>query len=157
MKRHQLMHYVDTSMMTEETYVLLGDGIASLTENFNADTETKQWINQENGTTNVKSYTPSIEVEREDCIDDDCRTWIKGLIDDLPTGQAARTYVLRVDASAEPVGGAYPAVRRIFAVSVGSTGGDAGTDVVDSITLGGCGDAVKGTFNPTTKVFTPAA
>lgn len=154
MRRDQLMHFVDTSMGSETGYVLLGDGIASLTEEFNVESETKQWINQENGTTKVKSYTPSIEVEREDCVDDDCREWIKGIIDTLPTGDDAITYVVRVDASATAVSGAYPAIRRKFAVQAGSTGGDAGNDVVDSITLGGCGDGVKGKFNTTTLAFT---
>ena len=155
MRRDQLMHFVDTSMCgTTPSYVLLGDGIASLSEEMNAETETKQWINQRNGTTQVKGYTPSIEVEREDCVDDDCRAWIKRMIDELPTGAAAVTYVVRVDATGTPTSGAYPAIRRKFAVQVGSTGGDAGGDVVDSITLGGCGDGEVGTFNPTTLTFT---
>ena len=155
MRRDQLMHFVDTSMGGgTATYVLLGDGIASLTEEFNAESETKQWINQQNGTTTIKSYTPSFEVEREDCIDDDCRTWIKRIINELPTGSAAETYVVRVDASATATQGAYPAYRRKFAVSAGSTGGDAGGNVIDSVTFGGVGDAVAGTFNPTTKTFT---
>ena len=155
MRRDQLAHFVDTSMGdTTATYKLPGDGIASLTEEFNAETETKQWINEQNGTTTIKSYTPSFEVEREDCIDDDVRTWMKGIIDDLPTGSAAETYVVRVDMSAEAVSGAYPAVRRKFAVSAGSTGGDAGGNVIDSVSFGGVGDGVKGTFNPTTGTFT---
>lgn len=156
MRRDQLAHFVDTSMGdTTATYKLLGDGISSLTEEFNAETETKQWINEQNGTTTIKSYTPSFEVEREDCIDDDVRTWIKGLIDTLPTGSAAETYVVRVDLSATPTStNTYTAYRRKMAVSVGSTGGDAGGNVIDSITFGGVGDAVAGTFNTSTNTFT---
>ena len=71
MKRELLAHYVDTSMGESETYVLLGDGIASLEESMNPETDSKQWINQSSGTTILKSYTPTIEVERDDCVDDD--------------------------------------------------------------------------------------
>ena len=157
MKREQLAHFVDTSMASDTpTYVLLGDGIASLTENFNAETETTQWINQESGTTNIKSYTPSFDVERQDCIDDDCRDWIKSIIDDLPTGEEAQTYVVRVDKSSANTDGSYPAVRRLFAVSATSTGGDAGGYVVDAVSFGGAGDATKGTFDVDTLTFTAA-
>lgn len=158
MRRDQLMHFVDTSMKSgTPKYVLLGDGIATLTENFNAETETKQWINQRNGTTIVKSYTPSFDVEREDCVDDDCRTWIKGILDDLPTGNDAQTYVVRVDASGEKQANGYPAIRRVYAVQATSTGGDAGNDVTDAVTFGGIGDGVKGFFDPEKLTFTEAA
>ena len=160
MKRHELAHFVDTSMTCNAaspapSYALLGDGIESLTEEFNAETETKQWINQENGTTLIKSYTPSISVERDDCIDDATRTWIKMIINTLPIGADAQTYVVRVDLTEEgSTSGTYVAYRRKFAVSAGSTGGDAGGDVIDSVVMSGVGDAVKGTFNPTTLTFT---
>ena len=76
MKRHELQHFVDISMsktLADADYHLLGDGIASLTEEFNAEEETEQWINQENGTTDIKSYTPSIPVEMQDIDQDDTR------------------------------------------------------------------------------------
>lgn len=164
MKRYQLSHFVDTSMMAENSaYVLLGDGIESLTENFNPETETKQWIHQKDGTTTLKSYTPSFDVERQDCVDDNCRTWIKRMINELPTGAEARTYVVRVDQtdqveeSGTPVANTYVAYRRIFTVSATSTGGDAGGDVVDALNFGGVGDQVKGKFNTSTLTFTPDA
>lgn len=65
MKRHELLHYVDTAMGLETAkYALLGDGITSLSEEMNPEEETQQWINQENGDSEIKSYTPSIEVEK---------------------------------------------------------------------------------------------
>ena len=158
MRRDQLMHLVDTSMQAKsETYALLGDGIASLTEEFNAEVESKHWINQKDGTSIVRAYTPTITVERQDCKDDETRTWIKKMINTLPTGEAAHTYVVRVSVTDDTPSSttAYEAYRRTMAVSVGSTGGDAGGDVVDSVTLSGVGDAVKGTFVIGTGTFTP--
>ena len=155
MKREQLAHFVDTTMCgSTPNYVLLGDGISSLTEEFNAETETSQWINQESGTTTLKSYTPSFDVERQDCTDDECREWIKEIINTLPTGEDAETYVVRVDKSSANTDGTYPAVRRKFVVSAGSTGGDAGGYVVDSISFGGSGDQDTGTFDVDNATYT---
>ena len=147
---------MDTTFEASD-YHLLGEGINSLTEEFNAEEETEQWINQENGTTDIKSYTPSISVEMQDVDQDDAELveWVNNMIDTLPTGKAAATSYIRVRLKGE--GPEYPAVRRLCAVSVGSTGGDAGSNVTNSLTLGGRGDGVQGTFNAETKTFTPSA
>lgn len=160
MKRHLLAHFVDIKMDTtyaESDYHLLGEGISSLTEEFNAEEETEQWINQENGTTDIKSYTPTIEVERQNVDQEDAELteWFNTMIDSLPTGKDAATSYIRVRITGE--GPEYPAIRRECAVTVGSTGGDAGGNVTDSVTLGGRGDGIKGTFNVSTKKFTETA
>lgn len=156
MKRHELQHFVDISMdktLANPDYHLLGDGIASLTEEFNAEEETEQWINQENGTTDIKSYTPSISVEMQDIDQDDTDLvdWFNSLIDTLPTGSNAVSSYVRVRVKGS--GPSYPAVQRKCAISVGSTGGDAGENVTNSITLGGRGDGIQGTFNVETGKF----
>ena len=144
---------MDKSLASPD-YHLLGEGIASLTEEFNAEEETEQWINQENGTTDIKSYTPSISVEMQDIDQDDTDLvdWFNNLIDTLPTGSDAISSYVRVRVKGS--GPSYPAVQRKCAISVGSTGGDAGANVTNSITLGGRGDGIKGTFNVETGKFT---
>lgn len=156
-KRHKLQHFIDISMdrtLANPDYHLLGDGISSLTEEFNVEEETEQWINQENGTTDVKSYTPSIDVEMQDIdqSDTDIVEWMYEMIDNLPTGSEAITSYVRVRIKGS--GPSYPAVQRECAISVGSTGGDAGDNITNSITIGGRGDKIKGTFNAETKKFT---
>lgn len=158
MKRHLLRHLVDINMdPTYETsdYHLLGEGIASLTEEFNPEEETQQWINQESGTSDVKSYTPSIAVEREDVDQEDTKLteWFERMIDTLPTGKKAYTSYVRVRLRGN--GPTYPATMQPCTVQVGSTGGDGGSNVVDSLRLGGRGDKVHGTFNVETGKFTP--
>ncbi len=155
MKRHNLRHFVDITMGgSAQDYHLIGEGVSSLTEDFNAEEETEQWINQENGTTDLKSYTPSIDIEMQDVDQDDKALvdWIYSLIDTLPTGKAAVTSYIRVRVTGS--GPAYPAVKRQCSVSVGSTGGDAGENITNSITLGGRGDGIPGTFNVETSTFT---
>lgn len=157
MKRSDLRHFVDIKMDTTYAacdYHLLGEGIASLTEEMNPEEETQQWINQENGTTDIKSYRPSISVEMQDVDqeDTDLVDWFNEMIDTLPTGKNAVTSYIRLRIVGS--GPSYPAVRRACSVSVGSTGGDAGANITNSITLGGRGDGVQGTFNITTMEFT---
>lgn len=155
MKRDELVHYFDTSMGEgTPAYALIGDGVSSLTEEFNPEEETNQWINQANGNTEVKSYTPSIEVEKQDCIDDDMQTCIDKLVDELPTAAAAESSYVRFRLKDKTEDGKYTAYKRKCAVSVNSTGGDAGGNVVNSIKIGGKGAAVKGVFDVKTKTFT---
>lgn len=154
MKREELQHYFDTSMGKENGYALIGDGVSSLTEEFNPEEGTSQWINQANGNTEVKSYTPSIEVSKEDCIDDDMQDCIDTLVDTLPTGMDAESFYVRLRLKDKVSDGVYKAYRRKCAVSVVNTGGDAGNNVSNTIKIGGKGDAVEGTFNISTNKFT---
>lgn len=158
MKREELVHYLDTSMGSgDPAWALIGDGVSSLTEEFNPEEETQQWINQANGDTSVKSYTPSIEVEKQDCIDDEMQAFINKMVDELPTAKAAETSYLRFRLTDKTEDNKYVAYMRKCAVSVNSTGGEAGSNVVNSIKIGGKGAAVKGTFDPATKTFTADA
>lgn len=161
-KRELLAHYVDINMVktaagSGQDYHLIGEGVESLSEEFNSETETKQWINQANGNTDVKSYTPNIDFDMEDVDpeDEEMQEWVNEMVDTLPTGSAAVTSYIRVRLKNPTGEGAYKAVKRMCAVSVGSTGGDAGANVTNSISLGGKGDGIPGTFNVTTNTFTP--
>lgn len=157
MKRHKLQHFVDIKMdktLANPEYHLIGEGVDDMSEEMNAETETTQWINQANGTTDVKSYTPSISVSMQDVDQEDADLigWINNLVDTLPTGSNALTSYIRVRIKGE--GPTYPAVQLKCAVTIESTGGAAGENVTNSFTLGGVGDLIQGTFNAETKKFT---
>lgn len=146
--REILRHYFNIGTLEAPKWVLLGDGITSLTEEFNAESETKQYINQKNGTTNIKSYTPSIKVERE-YMNDDLQDWINEKIKILPTGSQAISQYVRVNILDTPVSGAYPAVLRKCSYQFDNVGGEAGAALLNSMTLGGVGDGILGTFDVT--------
>ncbi len=155
--REVLRHYFNIGTLASPKWVLLGDGITSLTEEFNPETDTKQYINQSNGTTSLKSYTPSIPIERE-YISDELQRWIDEKVKILPTGSKAISEYVRINLLDIPVDGAYPAVKRKCTYQFDSIGGDAGSPLVNSMTLGGAGDGVQGTFTVEegTEVFTEA-
>ncbi len=155
--REVLRHYFNIGTLASPKWVLLGDGITSLTEEFNPETDTKQYINQSNGTTSLKSYTPSIPIERE-YISDELQRWIDEKVKILPTGSKAISEYVRINLLDTPVDGAYPAVKRKCTYQFDSIGGDAGSPLVNSMTLGGAGDGVQGTFTVEegAEVFTEA-
>lgn len=146
--RENLKHYFNIGTVASPEWVLLGDGITSLSEEFNPESDTKQYINNSNGTTSIKSYTPSISVERE-YISDRLQEWINEKIKLLPTGSSAVSEYVRVNIMEKPTGSVYPAVKRKCSFQFDSIGGDAGSELVNSMTLGGIGDAVQGTFDVT--------
>lgn len=154
--REKLMHFLNIGTTGTDKYVLIGDGVSSLTEEFNPESETKQYINQSNGTTNIKSYTPSISVEKEYIQNDELQAWMNEKIKTLPTGSSAMTDYVRVNILETPTEeGEYPAVKRKCSYQFDSIGGDAGSELMNNMTLGGVGDPIQGTFNVTTNKFTP--
>ena len=146
--RDVLRHYFNIGTLEEPKWALLGDGITSLTEEFNPESDTKQYINQKNGTTNLISYSPSISVERE-YISDDLQKWMNEKIKILPTGSQAISEYVRINLLDTPTGGKYPAVKRKCTYQFDSIGGDAGSELVSAMTLGGVGDGIQGNFDIT--------
>ena len=141
-----MRHYFNIGTHEKPDWILLGDGITSMTEEFNPESETKQYINQKNGTTNVKSYTPSMSVERE-YISDKLQKWWDEKVKVLPTGSSASSEYVRINLMDTPTAeGAYPAVLRKCTYQFDSVGGDAGHELVNAMTLGGAGDGIQGTF-----------
>lgn len=151
--REKLVHYLNIGTADNPEYVLLGDGITSLTEEFNPESDTKQYINQANGTTVIKSYTPSISIEKEYIKDEDLQAWIDEKIKTLPTGSEAETDYIRINLFEEDTTGVYSAVKRKCTFQFDSVGGDAGAELMTSLTLGGIGDAIQGKFTVATKTF----
>lgn len=154
--REKLMHFFNIGDTGKENYVLLGDGISSLTEEFNPESETKHYINQSSGTANVKSYAPSISVEKEYIKDEELQKWIDKKVRILPTGASARSSYIRVNILEESTEeGVWPAVKRGCAYQFDSIGGDGGAELVNSMTLSGIGEGIQGTFNVAARTFTP--
>ena len=154
--REKLMHYFNIGSATTPSYALFGDGITSLTEEFNGESDTKQYINQKNGTTVTKSYTPSISIEKEYIKDEDLQTWINEKVRILPTGSDAQSDYIRINLfDTTSTTGVYKAVKRNCTYMFDSIGGDAGSELMTNMTIGGIGDGIQGTFNVSTKAFTP--
>ena len=155
--REKLMHFLNIGTADNPTYVLLGDGITSLTEEFNPESEGKHYINMASASNKVKAYAPSISVEKEYIKGEALQTWINEKIRVLPIGAEAEADYVRInilDSASED--GTYPAVKRPCTYQFNSIGGDGGGEIMNNMTLTGNGDAVQGTFDVKTLTFTPA-
>lgn len=158
--REQVRHYIDVSMGSNTPqYELLGSGIESLTENMNPEEESKHYIHMSKASNKVKSYQRTFDVDKEDCIEDEVQSWIDTLVDDLPVGESANTSFVRLRLKDAVIGeeGSYRAIRVPCTVSVSSSGGDGGDYIHNSISVKQYGEDEKGTFNASTKTFTPTA
>lgn len=152
--RENIRHYVDTSMGSgTASYVLIGDGVSTLTETMNATEETKHYINMEKDSNAVKSYQRSFEVDREDCVDDAMKTWLEKMVDTLPVGTSAKTTFVRFRLSDTSASGVYEAIQVPCTVSVTSEGGDGGDYVHQIVSFKQCGDDVSGKFTLATASF----
>lgn len=153
--REKLMHYLNIGTKDEPNYVLLGDGITSLTEEFNPEQETKHYINMASAASKVKSYAPSISVEKEYIKEEALQTWINEKIRVLPIGVEAETDYIRINIlEGGTEDGGYPAIKRPCTYQFDSIGGDGGGDLMNNMTITGNGDQVQGTFNIKTLTFT---
>ena len=79
-------------------------------------------------------------LEKEYIKDDELQKWMDAKIKTLPTGTAAQSDYIRINILEDSVDGAYPAVKRRCSYQFDSIGGDAGNELVSSMTLGGIGD-----------------
>lgn len=152
--RNILRHYFNIGTEEKPNYVLLGDGITSLTEEFNPENETKHYIHQKDGTSTVKSYAPSISIEKEYIKNEELQNWIDQKIKILPTGASAMSDYIRLNIMEGGEDGVYPAVKRKCSYQFDSIGGDGGSELINSMTLGGAGDGIQGTFDVKTRTFT---
>lgn len=154
--REKLMHYFNIGTVDKATYALLGDGITSLTEEFNPESEAKHYINMASAANKVKSYAPSISVEKEYIKGEELQNWMNEKIRILPVGVEAESDYIRINILDTPTAeGKYPAVKRPCTYQFNSIGGDGGGDIMNNMTLTGNGDAVQGTFDVKTLTFTP--
>lgn len=157
-KRKFLAHYIDTSAPggSTPTYFRLGKDLEAYTTEMSANVETKPNILGETNTT-IDSYQKSASVEpyyaelgetlfeRLQTILDKEQT-----LDDLNT-TVVEVHLWEEDASKE---GVFIAYREDAVIEVSSYGGDT-TGYQIPFTLHYTGNKTAGTFNTSTKTFTP--
>jgi hypothetical protein len=153
---------VKTFILTDDTpsnevYSLLGEGVTTGTINMNPKTTEETYIHEDTASISVDSYAPTMPVEMTAVQGDAVFSFIDGLRKDRAVLGDAETYIVNVWLYEAAVGGAYPAEKQKVSIQVDTFGGDGGAPTKINYTLNYVGDAVVGTFNPSTLVFTPDA
>lgn len=155
-ERKYMAHFINTAKSdAEAAYVRLGKDLEEYSPEMSAEVNTTKNILGETSVS-VTGYEKSASVEPYYAEKGDpLFTRLQDIIDNASTLDDCNTDVVEVKLWEEAEEGAYPAIREKAVIEVTSYGGDA-TGYQIPFTLHYTGEKVKGTFNVTTKTFTPA-
>lgn len=154
-KRSKLAIFLDTSGGEETAeWALIGNGVTEQTIAYNPTTSDKVYIHQDSGTVDVESYKPNIPTPMTAIKGDPVFDYVDGLRKTRAIGADARTKICIVYLYETETTGAYPAEQNDCSIQIDDFGGAGGESATINFTINLIGDAVVGTFNPTTKSFT---
>ena len=153
--RNQIADYLNTGTTEKPEWSLMGVGFNTLDENPNAQIESKTYINQKTQTSQIKSYNTQFPFDTDLVKDETAVMKLYGIGRDHKTGSDAEVEYVRVELF-NSTDGKYPARKFTVAVEVSGISGEGGGVVKATGNLNTVGDFVEGTFDTSTKTFTPA-
>lgn len=157
-KRSLLAIFLNTTPgESTPTYALMGQGITSQKINYGPETSDETYVSDDSGTVDVESYKPTIPTQQTAIQGDGVFDYVDGLRKKRAVMEDARSDVVVVYLYEEPTNGAYPAEKNAVSIQIDDFGGDGGKSVEINYTVNMVGNPIKGTFNPSTKTFTPDA
>lgn len=155
-ERKYLAHYINTAEpgAEEAVYERLGKELEEYSPELSAQVDTKKNILGETSVL-ISSYEKTASVEPYYAEKDSALfTRLQTIIDDSLVMDNLKTDVVEVKLWEAEETGAYPAIKEDAYIEVTSYGGDT-TGYQIPFTLHYTGVKVKGTFDPSTKTFTP--
>jgi hypothetical protein len=155
-KRSQVQSFLNTTPLSTATYKLIGDGIVGGSIAMNPKITEETYIHQDSASISVDSYAPKMPVEGSAKAGDDVFEFIDALRRARATLADAETDVVNVWMYETGGPTAYPAEKQPVAISVDEFGGEGGVAAKIKYTINFIGPAVLGTFNASTKAFTPS-
>lgn len=144
--RSTLKHFVNTSDDGTEKWNFINEGVTDLTEEFNSDTETLQYVGEANKTTFTKSYAPSLSLTMSVVEGDPANEYFRQKVNELPIGSAADTAYVRFNVLDKVTGetDTYTAYKIDGNLAIESIGGSAEDYLGMSVTINGKGTMQKG-------------
>lgn len=157
-KRSSFFLFINTTPKEETSaYALVGEGVTELSIAYNPQTTTEQYIHQDTATTEITGYQPNAPVTAQVVKGDPAFEFANSLRRSLPVLSDAYTDVVLVDLYETATAGAYPAQKQTVSIQIDSYGGPASDPLSIGYTINWRGDGVQGTFDPSTKTFTPTS
>ena len=148
-KRSLFATFLNTSPgETAENWERMGKGITSQNISYNPNVTTEQFIHEDNATSSVDSYAPSLDGTQTCYKGDPVFEYIDGLRQKRAVGTELETEVLFVYMYAGEAT-AYKAEKNKCVIQLGVYGGDGGGSVTMTYTIGLNGDPVIGTATVT--------
>jgi len=155
-KRSQVMTFLNTTPLSAATYNLIGSGVTAGSIALNPKVEEETYIHEDNATVTVESYAPKLPLEAAAVSGDAVFEFIDALRIARAVMADAETDIVNVWAYKSGGPTAYPAEKQAVAIQVDEFGGDGGSSTKINYTINYIGDPIPGTFNASTKAFTPA-
>jgi hypothetical protein len=154
-KRSEVKSFMNVAPSSTASYKLIGDGVTTGTINYNPEVVTETYIHEDSANTFIERYAPTLPIEATAKNGDDVFEFVDGLRKSRAVLDDAETDIVNVWLYESATLGEYPAEKQPVSIQVDSFGGDGGTSAKINYTINFLGDAVLGTFNPTTSTFTP--
>lgn len=152
--RKLVQHFLNATPSDKATYAVLGRDLEEFSVEFNADVEKTKNILGENSIS-LKGYEKEASVEPYIADPEDpIYNFLKGIIDEEKVLDDVKTDIVKVELSGETTGGTYIATKEEVFIEVVSEGGDT-TGYQIPFNIHFTGKRTPGTFNPSTREFTP--
>lgn len=157
-KRSLFATFLNTGDGSSATWSRMGKGITSQKISYNPTVTTEQYIDEDNATTSVDSYAPSLDGTQTCYSGEPIFEYLDGLRKSRSVGAALETEVLFVYLY-DKSGSAYAAEKNACVIQFGDYGGDGGGNVQMTYTIALNGDPVVGTatVSDSTVSFTEGA
>ena len=156
-QRNLIADYLNTGTSSSENYTLMGTGFNTLDENPNAQNQETIYISDTAATNYIKSYKPVFPFDTDLIASETAVMTLYDIGRNQKTGSDAELDYVRVELF-KPVSDAektYEARKFRVSCEVSSVAGGGGETIKVTGNLNGVGDFIEGTFNISTKTFTP--
>lgn len=154
-KRSEFATFLDTTpAATNPTWSRMGDGITTGTVNYNPETTTEAYIDDDTSTTTLERYAPNMPIEAQAINGDAIFEFVDGLRKARSVGSAAETDMLLVYLYETPTStDKYPAESQPVTIQIDSFGGDGGTTNRINFTISFRGNATTGKYDVSSNAF----
>ena len=159
-KRSLIAHYINSTLSdSADAWELVGEGIESAQMAMNPQSETLQYVHEDNATTQVTSYQPNFPIEQIVYPGDDLFDYIDSVRQAGPAiGGVDLSEIVEVRLYETPAtdGVTYPATKWAGQIQIDNApGGDGTAKARIGWTFNVQGDPTEGDFNTSTLAFTP--
>lgn len=145
-----------TAPATGEEYNLIGEGFTQLAESKNPKEYSRKYVSDKSERTDVTGFAPQYAYTMDYIDGDPVTAEVAKIHDGELVGKDAQRNIVSVDLWSDPTGLACAARKRPYSI-VPNQKADGTDALVYTGTMKAAGDFIDGTFNTSTKQFTPAS
>lgn len=154
-KRHDFADYLNIQTGGNPNFVLMGTGFTTLDENPGAQTSKKKYVNEKASSSSITSYETVFPFTSDLIVQQEAVLALYKVGRNHCTGSDAEFQYVRVELWDKAENKENEFAARLFIVSAEISSISGEDEIAVSGNLNAVGDPIDGTFNTTTKTFTP--